>query len=696
MASRRVAAGEVVLVAQPSVAVLLPHCLETHCASCLLPEQRCSSSGGYNNDEGPVDAAAATEALSPCMHCNALRFCGSCRRRSSASAEDARRLHSPRLCASLATLARLTHPERKRQRSSSATARSKSPNGGGGGRTGGEGEGGGGEDDELAGLDQEDITLATVLIHLLCARLDSDGSSFSSAASTSWPQHQDPEHDLAASFSRMALPVVTELPSSVDALEDHVASFPKERVRTFRRIASLAARTVLGLPKHTGTDATGLDDKSGFWECDTRGAVQPGDSLRGNKTKSEQARRLLSDVEAWGVATCGRVVCNAHGVSHDACWLLSHSSTSSSGGDGDGSVSHGGRVGGGGGGGGGNGLENSPALTLGNAASAVGVSAAGALFNHSCTPTCAVTWDDSGRLVARALKPLEAGEEASISYSPGYAPTAQRRQELMQTHFFECECSKCMALMGGGGNTDDEEDDDEDEGSLVLRVGEAEAGMSGFLCKVEECGGLLCRVVDKPPAEGRSKKKKKREDNCASLFTWVCTTCGWDHGGREAIGAHTAAATAVAKELSNVAAGDDPGAAYNALRLKLESASSLLHPLHSLRFSAHVKLLGFALLTAQAHTPDLEPSPRQAATTSLRKGNNRNRKNTKNGHTNLAVADGVGIEVRALLAACPGAMAEAVAGHANAALACLGGGQFHGEYSKAQTVLRQVIEASFK
>ena len=65
------------------------------------------------------------------------------------------------------------------------------------------------------------------------------------------------------------------------------------------------------------------------------------------------------------------------------------------------------------------------------------------LTNHSCEPSAAQTFDASGQLVLRALRPLEVGEEVTIGYIELGQSAAARRAELKSSYLFDCACARC-------------------------------------------------------------------------------------------------------------------------------------------------------------------------------------------------------------------------------------------------------------
>ena len=76
------------------------------------------------------------------------------------------------------------------------------------------------------------------------------------------------------------------------------------------------------------------------------------------------------------------------------------------------------------------------------------------LPNHSCNPSAAVSavWDAKAAAVQLRLyatRPLEAGDEVTISYVPSRFPPNLRRLHLTQRYGFACACERCEAAFPG-------------------------------------------------------------------------------------------------------------------------------------------------------------------------------------------------------------------------------------------------------
>ncbi|TPX47597.1 hypothetical protein SeMB42_g03262 [Synchytrium endobioticum] len=66
-----------------------------------------------------------------------------------------------------------------------------------------------------------------------------------------------------------------------------------------------------------------------------------------------------------------------------------------------------------------------------------------ALVNHSCCPN--VSFGNNERtMVVRALRDIEVGEELLVTYvGDRIGSTRERKDELMDRFYFECQCARC-------------------------------------------------------------------------------------------------------------------------------------------------------------------------------------------------------------------------------------------------------------
>ena len=83
--------------------------------------------------------------------------------------------------------------------------------------------------------------------------------------------------------------------------------------------------------------------------------------------------------------------------------------------------------------------------------SALAVSLAASLFNHSCEPNVITDHRlvDDGMLVFRAARRISAGEACFIAYTASEEPTYVRRRELFRSKSFWCVCAKCADPLEG-------------------------------------------------------------------------------------------------------------------------------------------------------------------------------------------------------------------------------------------------------
>ena len=68
--------------------------------------------------------------------------------------------------------------------------------------------------------------------------------------------------------------------------------------------------------------------------------------------------------------------------------------------------------------------------------------------NHSCAPNTFVTFDSNNEITFRATKSIKAHEAITISYGPVVGVDGnvhQRREEILESHCFHCQCAACVA-----------------------------------------------------------------------------------------------------------------------------------------------------------------------------------------------------------------------------------------------------------
>ena len=69
------------------------------------------------------------------------------------------------------------------------------------------------------------------------------------------------------------------------------------------------------------------------------------------------------------------------------------------------------------------------------------------IINHACDPNALSgkhVEDSDGKIVIRAVRDIEAGEELFISYIEVELPVEVRQAQLMGTYNFECTCNRCV------------------------------------------------------------------------------------------------------------------------------------------------------------------------------------------------------------------------------------------------------------
>jgi hypothetical protein len=71
-------------------------------------------------------------------------------------------------------------------------------------------------------------------------------------------------------------------------------------------------------------------------------------------------------------------------------------------------------------------------------------------MNHSCVPSCAISYDDCHVAHVTALRPIEAGQELLICYVDESANVDQRQSQLLE-YGFTCVCEQCCTDRAGKG-----------------------------------------------------------------------------------------------------------------------------------------------------------------------------------------------------------------------------------------------------
>eukprot|EP00743_Colponemidia_sp_Colp-15_P008128 GILK01008812.1.p1 GENE.GILK01008812.1~~GILK01008812.1.p1 ORF type:complete len:570 (+),score=84.96 GILK01008812.1:38-1711(+) len=67
-----------------------------------------------------------------------------------------------------------------------------------------------------------------------------------------------------------------------------------------------------------------------------------------------------------------------------------------------------------------------------------------AMLNHSCEPNAVYICGENGVMSVRAIRDLSDGEEVSVHYVDLYQPLHQRREALLHSKHFLCQCRRCL------------------------------------------------------------------------------------------------------------------------------------------------------------------------------------------------------------------------------------------------------------
>eukprot|EP00435_Cladocopium_sp_Y103_P057745 s329_g20.t1 len=74
----------------------------------------------------------------------------------------------------------------------------------------------------------------------------------------------------------------------------------------------------------------------------------------------------------------------------------------------------------------------------------IGLARRVALMNHSCRPNCEIDYNGNATAVVKAIRPIPAGEELTISYIDETKPLRVRRSRLERRYGFRCFCRRCV------------------------------------------------------------------------------------------------------------------------------------------------------------------------------------------------------------------------------------------------------------
>ncbi|KAH3744711.1 histone-lysine N-methyltransferase ASHR1 [Pelomyxa schiedti] len=108
----------------------------------------------------------------------------------------------------------------------------------------------------------------------------------------------------------------------------------------------------------------------------------------------------------------------------------------------------------------------------------VGLYPLAAIINHSCKPNC-VTVFEGDTVFVRAIEPITAGTELTVTYIELGATVQQRREELMNNFAFLCKCDQCIEDLNPGSRT---------------------VELSGYRCTNPGCNGAIPETSEKSEA----------------------------------------------------------------------------------------------------------------------------------------------------------------------------------------------------
>lgn len=106
------------------------------------------------------------------------------------------------------------------------------------------------------------------------------------------------------------------------------------------------------------------------------------------------------------------------------------------------------------------------------------------LLEHNCLPNLTKSFANNGAIVMWANREIKRGSHLSISYTDVLWGTLQRRQHLLETKYFVCDCIRCMD------------------------VTEIRSNFSALACTKKNCSGVVLPV-----------------DSDSFESNWVCREC---------------------------------------------------------------------------------------------------------------------------------------------------------------------------
>lgn len=221
-------------------------------------------------------------------------------------------------------------------------------------------------------------------------------------------------------------------------------------------------------------------------------------------------------------------------------------------------------------------------------------------FNHSCYPNC--VFANMGNVVAlRTIRPVKKGEELCVNYVDLYQTVWTRREELLESKKFWCQCLRCLLRPSS---------EEEKEHFCV------DEEVQGVRCLDPDCQSkhpATSKVsksvpnVYQPLLEKKKKKKKKKKGPTADSVAsqpepsapsdvspskgsdneeWVCGACG-DRKTVEALKSSVIAPAKMAcdQAFENYTSNQTrPDQKKVALENALETLTNTLHPNHELIF----------------------------------------------------------------------------------------------------------------
>lgn len=87
---------------------------------------------------------------------------------------------------------------------------------------------------------------------------------------------------------------------------------------------------------------------------------------------------------------------------------------------------------------------NQQSTKMSSPESGIGLYLLTSFINHDCDPNAFIHFPDDHTMHLSPLKPINPGDEITISYTDTTKDLVDRRSQLFENYGFNCECKKCL------------------------------------------------------------------------------------------------------------------------------------------------------------------------------------------------------------------------------------------------------------